>query len=85
MATVSLGFRHSLIFTGIIHSAMRYLSTRRCVIKVVLSAWEVTHTSGINQHFLFFFSDIMKIDRYCKKRYIELLPHIESLSGFSQW
>ncbi|XP_073248939.1 uncharacterized protein [Porites lutea] len=30
-------------------------------------------------------SDIMKIDRYCKKRYIELVPHIESLSGFSQW
>lgn len=31
------------------------------------------------------FCDIMKIDRYCKKRYIELVPHIESLSGFSQW
>ena len=29
--------------------------------------------------------DIIKIDSYCKRRYIELVPHIESLSGFSQW
>ncbi|KAJ7365528.1 hypothetical protein OS493_005640 [Desmophyllum pertusum] len=30
-------------------------------------------------------SDIIKIDSYCKRRYVELVPHIESLSGFSQW
>lgn len=30
-------------------------------------------------------SDIIKIDSYCRRRYIELVPHIESLSGFSQW
>lgn len=30
-------------------------------------------------------SDIIKIDSYCKRRYIELVPHVDSLSGFSQW
>ena len=31
------------------------------------------------------YRDIIKIDKYCKARYIELVPHIESLSGFAHW
>ncbi|XP_048586466.1 uncharacterized protein LOC5504174 [Nematostella vectensis] len=30
-------------------------------------------------------SDIIKLDEYCRRRYIELVPHIESLSGFHRW
>lgn len=30
-------------------------------------------------------SDILKLDRYCRKRYIELIPYMDHISDFSKW
>lgn len=30
-------------------------------------------------------SDILKLDRYCRKRYIELIPYMDHLSDFTNW
>lgn len=84
---VDVGHGRSLNSDSIIFlvDALSSLKYNQMVLCLQNSFQFANHSDVSKNSSLYTQSDILKLDRYCRKRHIELIPYMDHLSDFSTW